>query len=130
MKTYNIIRPVGLKPMPDRYEECIAEICARYFKSDVLFVLRGNHTTPDIKILATGEYWEIKNIRGGSKHTIEDNLRKASKQSQNVIISLLANTKMNSRQAEARIRYTIQTRRMPLKRVLFVTKSRQVIDIY
>lgn len=47
-RDFNIIRPLGLKPKPD------------------------------IQVIRTGEYWEIKNLRGNGKHTVEDNLRKAS----------------------------------------------------
>ena len=128
-ETYNIIRPVGLKPAPDKYEEKVAELCAKWFRSDIAFVLRSGHTTTDIKVLKTGQFWEIKNIKGCGNHTIEDNLRKASKQSQNVIISLLASKKMSSKQAKNRISYVLGTKRMPIKKVLLITKNEQVIDI-
>ena len=126
---FHVIHPVGLRPMPDKNEELVAELCAVYFHSDVTFVLRGTNTTPDIKVLRTRQFWEIKNIRGASKHTVEDNLRKASRQSTNVIVSLLANSKLSSKQAENRIRHILKTQRMPLKRVLLITRSCQIIDI-
>lgn len=78
-----------MKPRPDKYEERVAELCAEYFKSDVAFVMRGSQTTPDIQVLKTRTYWEIKSIKGKGRHMIENNLRRASKQSKNVIISLL-----------------------------------------
>ena len=127
--TFHIIRPVGLKPLPNKYEERIAEICAEWFQSDVAFVMRGSHTTPDIKVIRTNQYWEIKNITGSSKHTIEDNLRKASKQSDKVIISLLNNSKIDANRAKFRIISILKTQRMPISSVLLKSKTQKVIDI-
>lgn len=127
--TFNIIRPSGLKPKPSKYEEKVAEICAGYFQSDIKFVLRGLTTTPDIQIIRTSEFWEIKHIRGRGKHTIEDNLRKASKQSSRVIISLLAAPGADAHRVEGKIRSIIATRRMPIKAVLLITKAGKVVDI-
>lgn len=128
-RNFNIIWPIGLKPKPDKYEELVAELCADYFQSDVRFVLRGNSTTPDIQIMRTGECWEIKNVRGNGKHTVEDNLRRASKQSSLVIISLLAAYKSDAHRVEGKIRKVLATRRMPIKSVLLITKTGKVIDI-
>ena len=128
-RNFNIIRPAHLKPRPDKYEERVAEICADYFKSDIKFVIRGAATTPDIQVVQTGKLWEIKNIRGCGKHTIEDNLRKASKQSRLIIISLLAAHKLDERRVEGKVRSIIATRRMLIDAVLLITKTGKVIDI-
>lgn len=128
-KVFHIIRPVGLKPKPDKYEERVAEICANLFQSDIEFVIRGNASSPDIRVLKMGQYWEIKNIRSAGKHTIEDNLRKASKQAKNVIISLLKTQSADSRRIESRIRRVLATRRMPIERVILITKTGKAIDI-
>ena len=125
---YNIIRPVNLKPKPDKYEELVAELCAKYFCSDIAFVIRSSTKTPDITVLKTGQNWEIKNLRGNGRHTIEDNLRKASKQSKNIIVSLLRSP-MNARQAEARIKHALNTANYGLKHVALVTKSGKIIMI-
>lgn len=122
-KNYNIIRPADMKPRPDKYEERVAELCAEYFKSDVAFVLRGTQTTPDIRVLKTGAYWEIKNIKGKGRHAVEDNLRKASKQSNRIIISLLMASKLDTHRVEGRIRSVLATRRMPIESVLLITKA-------
>ena len=126
---FNIIRPAGLKPRPDKYEERVAELCAEYFQSDVAFVLRNNHTTPDIQVTRMQQFWEIKNIKGGGKHTIEDNLRKASKQSRNIIISLLATSKLDSNRVKGKIKSVLATQRMPIDCVLLITKTGKIIDI-
>ncbi len=129
MKQYNLIIPIGLKPEPDKYEKAVARLCAEKFQSDILFVKRGVATTPDIQVVRTGQFWEIKNIKGNGRHTIEDNLRKASKQSSNVIITLLATSKLDSRRVAQRIGFILNTKRMPLKHVLLITKSDRIIDI-
>ncbi len=46
------------------------------FQSDVLFVVCSSLHTPDIQIVKTGDYWEIKNVKGNGKNTIEDNLKR------------------------------------------------------
>ena len=68
-------------------EVTVARILANYFHTDVFLVHRqANAKTPDLKI--GNQYWEIKSPIGASRRTIENNLRKASRQSSNVIIDL------------------------------------------
>ena len=129
MPDFCLIIPVDLKPKPDRYESAVARICAQHFQSDIKFVLRGNLTTPDILVVRTGELWEIKNIRGCGKHTIEDNMRKASKQSDKVVISLLAAPKLDAMRVKGRIISVLRTKRMPIQSVILITKTGKVIDI-
>ena len=126
-KQFKVIIPVDVKPHPDQYEETVARILAKYFQSDVLFVPRSINHTPDIQVVKTRQYWEIKNICGNSKKTIEDNLRKAAKQSDHVAISLLR-TKMPSKQAIFRINFYLNHARGNIKQVLLITKKGKVID--
>lgn len=126
---YDIIVPPDLKPYPDKYEILVAKICAPWFRSNIEFILRGNRTTPDIKVLTNGQSWEIKSIRGNSKFTIRDNLKKASRQSNYVIISLLKPTTMTPVQAEARIRHFLATTKTNILHVLLITKHKKIIDI-
>lgn len=124
---FNIIIPVDMKPYPDRYEERIARVLAGKFQSDVLFVVRSSLRTPDIQIVKTGDYWEIKNIKGNGKNTIEDNLKRAAKQSKNVVIGLFR-TKMTPAQASARIQYFLKRPHRDIRRVILVTKNNSIID--
>ncbi len=124
---FNIIIPVDMKPYPDRYEERIARVLAGKFQSDVLFVVRSSLHTPDIQIVKTGDYWEIKNIKGNGKNTIEDNLKRAAKQSKNVVIGLFR-TKMTPVQASTRIQYFLKRPHRGIQRVILVTKNGAVID--
>ena len=129
MPNYRLITPIDLRPQPDKYERAVARLCAEKFQSDILFVKRGISTTPDIQVVATGQFWEIKNIQGKGRHMIENNLRKASKQSTNVIVSLLKNPKITAQQAESRIRYVLRTSNIQLKHVKLVSRSGAMIDI-
>lgn len=127
--SYNLVVPTGIKPYPDKYELTVADLCAKWFHSDIVFITPGTKTTPDIKVLGTNETWEIKNIRGNGKYTVRDNLRKAGRQSSRVIISLLKPTTISPKEAEARIRFYLRTTKTPIKRVLLITKQREIIDI-
>lgn len=125
---FKLIIPNDLKPKPNEYELIVAGLLADRFTSNIRFVRRGTQTTPDIEIIKTRKLWEIKNIRGNSKHTIADNLRKAARQSPYVVISLLKPTKMTTEQAVARIRDFMKLK-SPIKQVLLVTKDRKIIDV-
>lgn len=124
---FNVLIPITVKPHPDKYEEKVARILAQKFQSDILFVPRRANRTPDIQIVRTKQYWEIKNIRGNSKKTIEDNLRKAAKQSDRVVISLLR-TKMTATQASSRIKHYLSQARGNIKHVILITKKDKCID--
>lgn len=124
-----VIIPINVKPHPDKFEEMVARVLAEKFQSNVMFIARGSNHTPDIQIVDTAEYWEIKNIRGNSKKTIEDNLRKASKQANNVVISLLR-SKMTSSQASSRINYYLNHAHGNIKHVILVTKKGKTIDFH
>lgn len=126
---YKLILTSEIVPPPDKYELCAAKILAEYFKSDVRFVPRNGRPTPDIWVISKSESWEIKNIRGNGKHTIEDNLRDASRQSKNVVISLLKPTKMSAQRAISRINFFLRHGRRLPHRVILVTKQGKVIDI-
>lgn len=128
-KAFRIIRPVGLRPKPDRYEERVAEICAEYFQSDIEFVVRGTRTTPDIRVVKTKSFWEIKNMRGVSNHAVEENLRKANQQSDNVIISLLRSPAKDPARITSRIKYILRNTKVRFSNVILITKFGKIIDI-
>ena len=55
MKTYRVVIPVNIKPSPSRNEISAANLLTKYFKTDVEFIVRSNHRTPDF--LITGIAW-------------------------------------------------------------------------
>lgn len=98
-------------------------------KTELFVQPTGSLHTPDLQVVKTGEFWEIKNIRGNGKNTIEDNLKRAAKQSCNVVISLLR-SKMTYTQAAARISHNLDKAHGSIKKVILVTKNGKTIDFY
>lgn len=126
-KQFKVIIPATLKPHPNPYEIQIAKILAQKFQSDILFIPPTNSLhTPDLQIVKTGEFWEIKNIRGNGKNTIEDNLKKAAKQSRNVVVSLLR-SKMPPSKATARIQHFLSRPHGNIEKIILVTKSHKTL---
>ncbi len=126
---FHIIISTDVRPQPDSYEVAVARILAEKFESDISFVARGTIKTPDIQVVRTGQFWEIKNIRGSGKLTVEDNLRKATKQSDNVVISLLR-SKMPQDQAISYIKWYLSHAHANIKQVILVTKGQKTIDFH
>ena len=126
---FEVIVPTSVRPLPDKYEMLVAKILADKFQSDVRFVERSSIHTPDIQVMKTGEYWEVKNVKGNGKLTIEDNLRKATKQSCNVVISLLR-SEMTVEKASSRINWHIKHAPAGLRNIILVTKRGKTIDFY
>lgn len=81
--------------------------------------------TPDI--IMDGVAWEIKCPKGKSKRTIENNFRKAAKQSRNIIIDLRRiNLKENI--CITQIRRELQGRPY-IKRLLIIKRNEELIDV-
>lgn len=131
MSNYRVIIPIGILPPPNQDELYIAQLAAEYFQSDILFVKRFmTSPTPDLYVIKTHQYWEIKTIRGNSKRTIENALRNARRQSVNVILSI-TKSKMTVSQASGRVQECVQHGRLYAKHILVVSKStKKLIDIF
>ena len=124
---HRIIFETGLQPKPEPHEISAAVILAEYFASDVTFLRRGIDSTADFVI--KNVVWELKSPRGNSKHTIQNNLRDAGAQSINVIVDL-GRSKMSTEQAISKIRYFLANGNRHIKKLLLITRSGEVIDIY
>lgn len=106
---------------PEKHELETASFFANTGK-DVEFLKPSNtkgSKTPDIKM--DGILWEMKTPMGKSKNTIFNALRRAVKQSENVIIDLRL-TKVPDEQAVKNLRFSIAKIRS-VKRVVVVTKE-------
>lgn len=110
LKKFNIHIEEDEKSRPRPHELMIAEIMADYFKSDIVFLRRLYSKTPDLYILKTNIKWEIKSPTGAGKHTIQTNLRNASKQSENIILDLHRST-LSKEQAISRTKDFIKKRK-------------------
>jgi hypothetical protein len=122
---YKIIIEASVNDSPKEHEFSAAIVIAEYFQSDVIFVRPGVSKTPDFKI--EGATWELKSPLGSSARTIENNMRTARKQSENIIIDL-ARTKIHQQRAIARINFFL-SKPSPFKKVLVITKTRKIIEI-
>ena len=114
------------KPRP--HEDRAAKIIANLLKSDIIFIRRFQSKTPDLYILRTNTRWELKSPIGGSKHTIQNNLRNTDGQSENVILDL-TRAKLTDRQGISRAREFLRTENSRIKHLKILTKKNELIDI-
>lgn len=68
------------------HEKKVGDILARTTGKDVIFLAVGIEKSPDISFC--GKKWEIKSPKGSKRRTLENNIRNALKQSNNIIIDL------------------------------------------
>ena len=97
-----------------------------YFDSDITCVCPGFGRTPDLRI--KNEEWELKSPIGDGANTIEKILRKAAKQSKNIILDF-SRTKMNGNQAMAKTKFYLRTNKHSIKKLLVITKNHKIIDL-
>ncbi|MBR3143730.1 hypothetical protein IKF12_00805 [Candidatus Saccharibacteria bacterium] len=97
-----------------------------YYKSDITCLHPGLGKTPDLKI--NGVEWELKSPQGNGVKTIENILKKATKQSKNIILDL-SRIKMNGTQALSRTKYYLRNNKHGIKNLLVITKNHKVIDL-
>ena len=81
--------------------------------------------TPDVEILRIE--WEIKSPLGRSKHTIENQLKRASKQSPYVIIDA-RRCKLHIAKVRNELKYHGAIKKH-IERILLITKAGQVEEI-
>jgi hypothetical protein len=114
---------------PEAHEIDAAWILARHFSCTIEFLIPVDdykRKTPDL--VMQGLLYELKSPTGTSrKYTIKDQFKRASKQSNNIIIDA-RRTKLADDFIEKAMRQELKTRRR-LKRVLLVTKAKTVVEI-
>lgn len=113
---------------PRDHEASAAKVLARYFKSDIVFIRRASSRTPDLYILKTNVRWELKSPTGNSKHTIQNNLREANNQSENIVIDL-SRSKMQNEKALSRAKEFFRNEHSRIKRIKIITREKNVIDV-
>lgn len=122
---YKVIVETDPADAPLSHEMRVALILANHFETDIIFLRPEKYKTPDL--LIKNEKWEIKSPVGDGKKTIDNNLRAASAQSQNIILDL-GRIKMNHNKVLSRIRFYLKTDKK-IKRLKIVEKSGKVVDI-
>lgn len=127
-KIGTIIVPPGV--LIEKHEKLTVDFLAINLKIDITFLVpsrQPDRKTPDITM--DNKSWEIKSPKGRSPRTIENNLRLAIQQSQNIIIDL--------RRMDGRIpthRYTTEIERQFLlaksvRRIIIITREEKIIDL-
>ena len=96
------------------------------FDTDIVCIKTATHKTADIRV--GGVEWEIKSPKGDDRNTIENILRKASKQSSNVILDL-SRSKMSNIRALSRTKHYLHNNKHCLRKLLVITKDNTVIDL-
>lgn len=125
MKKYRIIIPQDVHPVPERFELSAASLLLEYFQSDIVFLPVTSDRTPDIEV--SGEKWEIKSPLGKSKHTIETQLKRASKQSTHVVIDA-RRCKIHIAKIRSQLRHHGAIKKH-IKRIVLITKIGAVEEI-
>ncbi len=128
MKKYIIHIEDNKNSEPRPHEKKAACIVAELFESDIVFLRRYQSKTPDLFILKTNARWELKSPIGGSKHTIQNNLRNTDSQSENVILDL-TRAKLTDRQGISRAQEFVKNEKTRIKHLKVLTKTKKLVDI-
>ena len=113
-------------PLP--HEVNMASVLAQHFKTVVEFLVPIDdykRKSADIKML--GVEWELKCPMGASKSTIENQFRRASKQSRNIIIDT-RRTKLDYQTIESRVLFELK-KHPSVKRVILIDNFEKIIEI-
>ncbi|MCL1804546.1 MAG: hypothetical protein FWG28_00845 [Clostridiales bacterium] len=123
-----VIIPVGHPNPPEPHEVDAAMVLARHYQTTVEFLVPvDDYKRKSADIVMLGVEWEIKCPIGKSRYTIQEQFRRASKQSKYIIIDS-RRTKLNDDDIEKSILHEIR-KRPSIKRVLLVDKLEKVVEI-
>lgn len=126
--TVHVIVPTGHPNPPEPHEIDVAWILARFFSTTVEFLIPiDDYKRKTADIIMLGVEWEIKSPTGKSKNTIGYQFRRASKQSKFIIFDG-RRTSIDDAKIKDRIRFEM-AKRTTIKRVIFITKSSEVLAI-
>ncbi|MBP6005656.1 hypothetical protein KA531_02020 [Candidatus Saccharibacteria bacterium] len=100
-----------------------AQLLAEYFKTNVEFISRSNHKTPDFII--NGVKWELKSPTGIGKRNIERQLQTGIKQSKNIIFDA-RRSKIHIARIRNVLNYQFRLAKS-IKRIVLIDKSKNVI---
>jgi len=98
---------------------------AQHFRCDVEFLVPvDDYLRKSADILIRGVEWEIKSPTGGSKATIQNQFRRASKQAKNIILDT-RRSKLDYETIEKRV--LLEVKCSSFKKVLLIDKFEKVI---
>ena len=123
-----VIIPVGHPNPPEPHEVDAALILARHFRCTVEFLIPvDDYKRPSADIVMLGVVWEMKSPIGASKATIENQFRRASKQSRQLIIDTRRTTLGDKEIEKAIIRET--KKHSSIKKVILIDKYEKVVEM-
>ena len=122
LKQGRITVPYGAMVQP---HELIVATILSWTGEDVNFLPTGHAHTADIEF--RGREWEIKSPKGSSSRTIENNMRLALKQSNNIVIDL-SRIKIDETKALKEVKKQAALIKQ-VKNVIIITKAQKVIEI-
>jgi hypothetical protein len=130
MKKLNatVIVPENLKGIVEEHEIETAWIIAQHYNQVVEFLKPIDdyqRKTPDI--VMGGQLWEMKSPIGKSKRNIERQLKRALKQSRNIIIDGRRSDFADDI-IEKNLRYEAKLRQS-IRKLVFITKSKKIVEI-
>jgi hypothetical protein len=126
-KAQVIIPPNHPNP-PESHEEATAWVLARHYGCTVQFMIPIDdygRKSPDV--LFNGVLWELKSPVGKSRNNIERQLKRALKQSHNIVIDSRRSEIADSI-LERKIRFEAGFR-STIKKLIFIDSSEKVIEI-
>ncbi|MDR1358128.1 MAG: hypothetical protein LBJ48_02060 [Coriobacteriales bacterium] len=128
MRNPDVIIPPNHPNPPDSHEIEAAWILARHFGTVVEFLIPTNgYKTKTADFVIDGLIWEMKSPTGKSKNTVGFAFKRGSKQARCIVLDA---RRIGLREHEA-LKYVQREyeRRRKIRRVLFITKSLQVLDL-
>lgn len=124
-KTYSVIIPNNVYPLPSSREISAARIIANFLQHDAICVARNDRKTPDF--LIGKNYWELKSPTGTGKYNIQHALQAASKQSQYIVIDARF-SKKHINKIKSEINYQLK-KANNIKRLLLIDKKKNIIEL-
>ena len=123
---YSVIVPRSVIPMPNKREMSAAYILLDYFRTDVKFIPRTNHKTPDL--LINNIEWELKAPTGDGKRNLQHTVSRAIKQSRYIIIDVRF-SKLHISKVKSKLTLEMKKNKQ-IKRLLLIDKQKNVVEIF
>ena len=123
-----VIIPLGHPNPPEQHEIDAAMILASHYNTKVEFIVPvDDYLRKSADLIMSGVEWEMKSPIGYSKATIENQFRRASKQSKNMVIDT-RRTKLDDKDIEKAI---LRETKKPsaIKRVILINKFGEIVVI-
>ena len=123
-----VIIPAGHPNPPEQHEVDSAMVLARHYQTTVEFIIPiDDYKRKSADVAFLGVEWELKCPMGNSKSTIENQFRRGSKQSRNLIIDT-RRTRLDYQTIENRVLFELK-KHPSVKRIVLIDKLEKIIEI-